>query len=412
MSNYLSIAAVTETFRQMLNDAVGNDDSGVSGAQATAVRPNASTSGSSGLPAVGVNIYLYQISPNSSWRNEDLPTRQSDGSVAQRPRSAFDLYYLLSFYGNEINMEPQRVLGSVVNTVHTQPLLTHERIRQVKNSAVSADPTHYLSKSDLEDEIELVKFSPIPLTLEELSKLWSVFFQVPYSLSIAYQASVVFIESSVPSRSSLPVRERNLLVIPYKRPVIKEVLPQIVHSEGIFSIHGENLGGEITKLKFGEILVEPDTVSHKKITVNIPTSLPAGVRTVQVVHQVDFGTSSEPYSAFESNVVPFMLAPQIETPSPISIAAGETLSLSLKPPIAYYQKAALIIGDQTIPIPSRDPEGPPDSTTLDFPIPSYFPKDTFFLRVQIDGAQSPLETDTDPMSPTFNQYIAPIIKIT
>ena len=47
MSNFLSIAVVTEAFRQVLNEAAVG--SGVSGASATAVRP---TSGSSCPTAV------------------------------------------------------------------------------------------------------------------------------------------------------------------------------------------------------------------------------------------------------------------------------------------------------------------------------------------------------------------------
>jgi hypothetical protein len=409
MSNFLAIAAVTETFRQMLGGVIGVD---VNGAVATAVRPNGSTTGSSGLPNVGVNVYLYHVSPNPFWRNEDHPTRREEGSAIQRPRAAFDLHYLLSFHGNDLQMEPQRVLGSVVRTIHTEPLLSRERIQQVKNNAVITDPAHYLTDSDLADEIELVKFSFIPLTLEELSKLWSVFFQVPYILSVAYEASVVFIESTVSPKSSLPVRDRNLLVIPFQRPAIKEVLPQIVLPDGTLTIKGENLKGEITKLRYGETVVDPDTVNNEQIAVDVPGGLFAGVRTVQVIHQVDFGTASEPHLGFESNVAAFILAPLITTPHPISAAAGATLSLSFNPPIGQAQKVTLLIGDQAITIPPRDIAGPPSSTTLDFPIPSDFSTGTFLLRVQVDGAESPLEVDTDSMSPTFNQYIAPTIIIT
>jgi hypothetical protein len=87
MSNFLAIATVTEALRQMLDAAVGRDVSG--GARATAVRPTGSVDGSSdGLPDVGVNVYLYQVSPNHSWRNADLPTRRGDCTMIQRPRAA------------------------------------------------------------------------------------------------------------------------------------------------------------------------------------------------------------------------------------------------------------------------------------------------------------------------------------
>jgi hypothetical protein len=47
-------------------------------------------------------------------------------------------------------------------------------------------------------QIENVKLTPISLSLEELSNLWSVFFQVPYALSVAYEAAAVLIEPGTP----------------------------------------------------------------------------------------------------------------------------------------------------------------------------------------------------------------------
>jgi hypothetical protein len=35
----------------------------------------------------------------------------------------------------------------------------------------------------------------------------------------------------------------------------------------------------------------------------------------------------------------------------------------------------------------------------------------YLVRIQVDGAESPLEVDTNSQSPTFEQYIAPIISI-
>jgi hypothetical protein len=161
VSNFLAIATVTEVLRQVLHAAVSED---VTGAVATAVRP---TPGGS-LPDTGVNVFLYQVTPNTAGRNTDLPTRDSDSAVVQRPRAALDLHYVLSFYGNESELKPQRVMGSVVRALHTQPVLTRQLIRDgIKGG--------YLDAADLASDIDLVKFTPSAFTLDELSKLWSVF---------------------------------------------------------------------------------------------------------------------------------------------------------------------------------------------------------------------------------------------
>ena len=77
---------------------------------------------------------------------------------------------------------------------------------------VRVSPTFpvFLAASDLDQQPELVKFTPAQLSLDDLSKVWSVFFQTPYALSVAYEATVVLIEGDETPRAPLPVRQRNL----------------------------------------------------------------------------------------------------------------------------------------------------------------------------------------------------------
>jgi hypothetical protein len=202
MSNYLAIATVTAALSRALQAALGAD---VPGALVTTVRPDGP---SSGVPETGANLFLYQVTPNSSWRNNDLPTRRPDGTLVQRPQVAIDLHYLLSFYGVEADLEPQRLLGSTIRTLHAKPVLTRQEIQNTVNTI------SFLNDSDLAEEVESVKFTPIPLNLEELSKLWSVFFQTPYVLSVAYEASVVLISTEQRPVMAQPVREPVIRVRP------------------------------------------------------------------------------------------------------------------------------------------------------------------------------------------------------
>src|ERR1035438_4765631 len=103
MSNALAIATVTETLSQTLNKAL--TASLVSGAQVTVLRPDTPN----GLPNPGVNLFLYQVAPNVAWRNADLPTRRGDGALLRRPQFALDLYYLLTFYGDDKDYQQQRL---------------------------------------------------------------------------------------------------------------------------------------------------------------------------------------------------------------------------------------------------------------------------------------------------------------
>jgi hypothetical protein len=408
MSNYLAVATVTATLQRELQAVIGTD---VSAAKATTVRPDAT---GHGLPEVGVNIFLYEVAPNASLRNADLPARNGNGQVVQRPAAALDLHYLMSFYGKDSELEPQRVLGSVVRHLHSRPLLTRKMIR---DTITNPPASSYLGNSNLADAVESVRFSPLSLSLEELSKLWSILLQTPYALSTAYRASLVFIEEELTPVTPLPVRERKLFVVPFQQPFIENVDPKIIDSGATLTIAGQNLRG-VTKLKFGASLVAPATVTAEKITVALPATLQPGVRTVQVIHDFDFksGLGNEPHRGFESNVAPFILQPQIVTVPIPDTAHGATLTLTLSPPIGREQSVALLlnsdINNYVIPLPTRPPSDPLTATSFNFKILTTVLPDTYLLRVRVDGAESALEVDTDDQSPTYNQYIGPNLKIT
>lgn len=402
MSNYLAIATVTATLQRALQSVIGTD---VPGAKATTVRPDAP---GHGVPDVGLNIFLYQITPNAILRNADLPTRNGDGKPGQRPVAALDLHYLMSVYGKDSLLEPQRVLGSVVRHLHSHPLLARQMIRDT----VSDPGYSYLATSNLADAIEPVRFSPSSLSFEELSKLWSVFFQTPYALSVAYRAAVVLIEEEITPVVPLPVRERRVLAVPFQRPFIENVDPQILATGATLMIEGQNLRGNVTRIKFGNALATPASINDKKITVALPAALQPGVRTAQVIHDFDFGTSTEPHRGFESNVAPFILQPTITTAPPFTAARGSTLTLGFAPPIGREQSVALLVGDEAISLPTRPMTDPPTANSFGFAIPSTFTTGTFLVRVRVDGAESALEVDTNKLSPTFNQYIGPTLTIT
>jgi hypothetical protein len=216
MSNYLAIATVTTALRNVVYDVVKDV---VNGAMATTLRPE--KAGNGNQSQAGVNLYLYQVTPNAAWRNRDIvfrqPIRQTPppddrgkDTVQVRAQIPLNLHYLFSFYGDEGKLEPQLLLGSVVSAIETQAILSLDTIRTAIRNNVS------LAKSDLAFQVEFVehiRLSPLALSLEELSKLWSVFFQVPYALSVAYEASVVLIEPGLP-RTIKVVTDQNIDIQP------------------------------------------------------------------------------------------------------------------------------------------------------------------------------------------------------
>ena len=131
MSNTLAIAAVTSTMRHVLHEALGGAQPGpVGGADVTTYRPaQLSDADTVGNAASGLNVYLYQVTPNHAWNLTDLPTRHGDGSLARRPVAALDLHYLVTAYGDEEALEPQRLLARAALALASTPVLHQGRHR-------------------------------------------------------------------------------------------------------------------------------------------------------------------------------------------------------------------------------------------------------------------------------------------
>jgi hypothetical protein len=407
MSNTLAISAVTLTLRHLIDAAL---QEAVPATTPAEVAPTGSIQVTT-LPldkardkdANGnqVNLFLYLTALDPAWRNQDLPRQARPGEISNPPL-ALDLYYLLTAYAENNNeLISQFLLSRAMRAMHDSPLL------------MPADLSSALAASDLHDQVERVRTTPQPLSLEEMSKLWMTF-QTQYRLSTAYQVSVVLIESTRRKRTALPVRAPNIYISTFRRPILESVDPQVVLPGDPLTISGQNLDLDALKVRFGAILQDPDNATPLKLVVTTPAAVRAGVNTVQVVQQLLLGTPpvAHPGAGFASNVAAFIVAPKITTAAPISVAAGADLTVAVSPPVGREQRVELFVGDRSIPLPARAANAPATTASLTFPIPTGITAGSYLLRVQVDGADSQLDVDTNPASATFNQYIGPAVTIT
>ncbi|WP_329444074.1 DUF4255 domain-containing protein [Streptomyces canus] len=205
MSNALAIAHVTQALALLIENNVGPEFG-----EAVKVEPRKPPADPQ-LEQPTVSVFLYQVTPNTSQRNNDLPTRAADGTLVKRPAAALDLHYLISAYGEERELVGQRLIGSVVRTLHEIPVLPKDVVEQ-------AGERPYLAGSDLVEAAQRVRFTPTVMDVDETSKLWGMLYQTPYALSVVYQAALVFIdgrESPVPGR---PVERPEVRVLPFGAP--------------------------------------------------------------------------------------------------------------------------------------------------------------------------------------------------
>jgi len=182
VSNHLAIATVTATFETVVRDAMRT------------VLPTADVRSRHAEPDpafVGAQLFLYRVVPNGSVRNDNLPTRDLAGRLIQRARYPADLEYLLTFYGGaDAEYVAQILLGRVMTALVAEPVLSVERIR-----ATIASKAPALDGSDLVDATDSIRLVPVPLDQQQLVGLWSGIYQPPYVLSVAYAATVVWLES-------------------------------------------------------------------------------------------------------------------------------------------------------------------------------------------------------------------------
>lgn len=400
MSNFLAIATVTATLMRILEHGVGSD---VPGVMVTAQPLDTITFNSDGL-----NLFLYQVTWNNGYNNRDVPTRNSSGEVISKPVLGLNLHYLLTAYGSgNDDLQTQAILASAMRVLYENPVITRQSIDETVNNQPG------LATSDLTNQTELVKLVHQPLSIEEITKIWSSFFQIHYRISVCYEATVILLDSDKKSISSLPVTDRMVYVIPFEHLSIEKIEPLVVRptNNPTIKIIGSNLKSDSVVVQFGNIVAAPklEDINHDYISVSVPSNLSAGIKPVQVIHNIRFGSRPEPYNIFKSNVAPFVLAPNIINISSSTIVQGATLSVEIEPAIEPHQKVEILIGDYSIPVPPLVGEQPSNNVSVRVPIDLLAEgqqEKEFLLRIRVDGAESFLETNNE------KKFVGPMVKVT
>jgi hypothetical protein len=396
MSDYLAVGGVTAVLCSLLSTALGSGGpTTILGPTRgiTAVSPDLITTGPDEQPQL--NLFMYYISLNPALRNLGLPSSNAQGGRLSNPPLALDLHYLVTAYGSA-QFDAEILLGWAMKVFHDTPVVPSQTIQAALDTlAAQQQPTteaSLISGSTLAEQIEHLRITPEVLTTEEIYRLWTAF-QAAYRPTTALQVSVVVVQDTQPFSSNLPVQARTVTALPVQAPVVTGLSPVMIAAGQVLTISGTNFLGSSpadTVVSFDSGAGVPaDTVQGNLIRVTLPGTLAAGTRAVRVQQTVTFPGSTTPHQGFSSSPVPFQLVPVIQTPVP-QATPGSPLSLTVSPAVGQTQQATLYIGDNAIPIGERPVTGPASSTTVSFPIPADFPVGSYPVRVEIDGAQSPL----------------------
>lgn len=442
MSNALAIASVTAVLKDLMNNGVIDHQlSGVVGEVTVSALPPDRVLVAGQEETSRINLFMYQVTPNQGWRNAALPSRDGNGARTSNPPLPLDLHYLVTAYG-AAEFHAEILLGYAMQLLHETPVLTREAIRRTLapaspvNGAILPPPLNALTASELADQVEQIRITPQPMSIEEISKLWAAI-QSHYRPTAAYQASVVLIESRRSTRAALPVGDdkRRIYVVPFRFPAITEVVSAAGALAPIavgttIDIRGRDLVGDVTVVNLHGVEIAPaaNASTAERISVPLTSPLPAGlyagVKGVQVVHRIKMGDPVTDHRGVESNAAAFVLRPTITngpvipgadvldlTPSTevvdgvtIQLRAGR-LRLAFDPRVGRDQRVTLFLNAMGVapgvaphaysfaaPAHNGLPDGVPDTAAIEFSFARVV-AGTYLVRVQVDGAESVLAQD-------------------
>lgn len=430
MSTALAIAGVTAVLRDRLNEGVVNHDvSAVTGStvNVTTLAPDRVIP-AEGTESTQLNIFLYQVTPNTGLRNDALPSRDTTGRhrLSNAPL-ALDLHFLISAYGSE-PLHREILLGYAMQLMHEYPVLTREMIRTALNPSpdVGTDlppALRALAECGLADQVETLKITPQFLNSEEMSKLWTAT-QSHYRPSAAYQVSVVLIEVQEPTRPTLPVlsrgerdpvtgRERGVIVSPDMLPplpTLETVQPDgnqpVIRLGENIRLTGHHLDGtaRTVLIRNERFAVEQEIAAtgssaadHMNFTVPVASTADFPVGVYDIAARLVMADELTPR---ESNKLAAVVAPNITTlpaaPIPRDGNGDAHFTVQFTPALRPGQTVSLLMGTtEILPEPFVAP-----TSSLDFIARDVQAGASPVLRLRIDGVDSPI-VDRSAEPPVF-----------
>lgn len=436
MSNALGIASVTHVIKDLLNDGLINQN--VSEVLDTAIRvsslPPGQLEGSNDSILSQLNFFMFRVSPNIGWNNIGYPSRNGRGETTGNPPLALDLHYLLTAFGED-ELHAEILLGFGMQLLHENPVLGRELIQHSLTPATVDDPDGrlpasllQLATSGLANQIEQIKITPDPINTEELSKLWSAF-QTKYRPCTAYKVTVILIETTKSMVSPLPVMNRNVYAIPFRHPTIHKIVSQSTESDPISEnrrilvndfliLRGNQLKSPGVLVKMDELEIIPDETDVRDNQLRFQLletyGLKAGIHGVQIIQPLRVGIPPEEreFKGASSNLQAFVLSPEIiNSGVNTGVTSGGNLvsadiEIEVRPDVHPGQRVVLMLNQ-------LDPDSGTDPASYSFPLSASFfesaedPVGTllfeadgirtgsYLVRIQVDGAVSPLFTNTD-----------------
>jgi hypothetical protein len=436
MSTSLAIAAATNALRLLLENGIHALDVGLQGFEVTTLAPDEALKDESKDDKPSLNLFLYQTAINAAWRNLDMP--QVKSGEGGRPPLALNLHYLITPYGKDggpIHPRNHRILGAAMSVLHDHPVLLPGDIPNIPDSGLA-------------DQFERLRITLLPLSMDEMSKLWSAL-QTNYRVSAAYEVTVLLIESKLPTKAPLPVlkrgkEDRGPEATASSASVLREARPPRSQPAARLGeelvIAGDNLQTDDAVVEFtslippleGEVQPPPavdvaplpgDKPDEIKIVLDdINNDLDAWGLWAPGMYTLSHVVQKSDSPPLVSNSIGFALAPAITlTPNSTTVASvkpGAELTITCTPRIREretapdskifetIQRVIVLFGDQpvasSVTVSNQHPSPKNEPTTIKFTVPDV-KNDLYVVRLRVDNVDSiPVILEGPAQIPAFD----------
>jgi len=336
-----AVAAVGLTLQALLADRIQNPTNNGIPLPVTLGPPGPERDPEGAAEDARINLFLYQVSENCFLKNQEIPGFGNRGAYGSPPLS-LDLHYLLTVFGSTASgsffdeTPAHQLLGSAMNVLNDNSIVTTSVVtKRPPAGRLILDPA-------LRDEHESIKVSIKPLGLEDLSNVWTAL-ELSYRLSVAYEVTVVQIDSERPRRYPRIVQEPpgagpRVFAIPIQRPDItalgvrrpgdpadSERSAPYARIGDTLILHGSRLEGAGLTVRIGRLdLPAVVGLSGETIEAVLPDSNLLDGTAIEPADRIKPGISSVsvravvpdlPQAAVSSAALPIVIVPSITSVS-------------------------------------------------------------------------------------------------
>jgi uncharacterized protein DUF4255/IPT/TIG domain-containing protein len=322
--SYLAIGAVTSAMAELLNQKLNKPPllgSGVTFRVTTLPPDDDRVSTDNGL-----NLFLYKISESPFARNMNWRGDRSNPKPGDHPPLAVCLHYLVTAYSKKTDsarddITAHQLLGNAMAVLHEYPVLN-----DVHDGDFDADVDAQFAP-ELRNSFEKVKITPLPIAMEEFSKIWTGLSKA-YRLSVAYEVSMIEMGPlTTPAPPAPRVQATSVQMQTMGPPQIASVQPAQgpVQTQVTITGQGFQKAGAVTIVNVGGVqMTDADFISlnPQQIVLNIPPDVENGPQIPLTVT----------VQGLESNAASYRVTPWIGRITPLRGITGIPVSVDFSVP--------------------------------------------------------------------------------